>query len=82
MLRIILLSILVLSFISTDYHHHYYLSSFPAAASASYEPVLSYSTDDGMPSIIGDPALRVEEVVRGLDLPTTMAFLGPNDILV
>jgi glucose/arabinose dehydrogenase len=86
MLRIILLSILVLSFISTDYHH-YYLSSSPtttttAAASASYEPVLSYSTDDGMPSIIGDPALKVEEVVRGLDLPTTMAFLGPNDILV
>ena len=26
--------------------------------------------------------LKVEEVVRGLDLPTTMAFLGPNDILV
>jgi glucose/arabinose dehydrogenase len=77
MLRIILLSILVLSFISIDY---IYLSSSPA--SASYEPVLSYSTDDGMPSIIGDPALQVEEVVRGLDLPTTMAFLGPNDILV
>ncbi|HZC47844.1 MAG TPA: hypothetical protein VE244_02165, partial [Nitrososphaeraceae archaeon] len=81
MLRIILLSILVLSFISTDYNH-YYLSSSPTAASASYEPVLSYSTDDGMPSIIGDPALKVEEVVRGLDLPTTMAFLGPDDILV
>src|SRR5919112_5086784 len=78
MLRIIFLLILVLSFISIDYN---YLSSSPAA-SASYEPVLSYSTDDGMPSIIGDPALQVEEVVRGLDLPTTMAFLGPNDILV
>ena len=26
--------------------------------------------------------LKVEEVVTGLDLPTTMAFLGPNDILV
>ena len=77
MLRIIFLSILVLSFISIDYN---YLSSSPA--SASYEPVLSYSTDDGMPSIIGDPALQVEEVVRGLDLPTTMAFLGPDDILV
>jgi aldose sugar dehydrogenase len=58
--------------------------SSPAASSASYEPVLSYSTDDGMPSIIGDPALKVEEVVRGEDwiyLPTTMAFLGENDIL-
>src|SRR5919106_4898515 len=77
MLRIFFLSILVLSFISIDYN---YLSSSPARA--SYEPVLSYSTDDGMPSIIGDPALQVEEVVRGLDLPTTMAFLGPDDILV
>src|SRR5215208_4321432 len=83
MIRLILLSILVLSFMSTDYyhynHHHHYL---PSPASASYEPVLSYSTDDGIPSIIGDPALKVEEVVRGLDLPTTMAFLGDNDILV
>jgi aldose sugar dehydrogenase len=78
MLRLIFLLILVLSFISIDYN---YLLSSPAA-SASYEPVLSYSTDDGMPSIIGDPALQVEEVVRGLDLPTTMAFLGPDDILV
>ena len=77
MLKIFFLSILVLSFISIDY---IYLSSSPA--SALYEPVLSYSTDDGMPSIIGDPALQVEEVVRGLDLPTTMAFLGPDDILV
>ena len=77
--RIILLSILVLSFIPIDYYHHY-LSSSPA--SASYEPVLSYSTDDGIPSIIGDSALKVEEVARGLDLPTTMAFLGPDDILV
>ena len=79
MLRIILLSILVLSFIPIEYYHHYLPSS---PASASYEPVLSYSTDDGIPSIIGDPALKVEEVARGLDLPTTMAFLGDNDILV
>ena len=29
-----------------------------------------------------DPALRVEAVVSGLALPTTMAFIGDNDILV
>ena len=29
-----------------------------------------------------DPALRVQEVVRGLNVPTTMAFIGPADILV
>src|SRR5215211_260503 len=37
--------------------------------------------EEEQPSI-NDPALKVEEVVRGLDLPTTMAFLGDNDILV
>jgi glucose/arabinose dehydrogenase len=31
---------------------------------------------------IRDPTLRVETVAEGLEFPTTMAFLGPNDILV
>jgi aldose sugar dehydrogenase len=31
---------------------------------------------------INDPNLRVEEVFEGLELPTSMAFLGENDILV
>jgi aldose sugar dehydrogenase len=29
-----------------------------------------------------DPALRVTEVVAGLNAPTTMAFIGPSEILV
>lgn len=33
------------------------------------------------PSLI-DPSLKVEVVVSGLSLPTTMAFIGDNDILV
>src|ERR671910_1816722 len=32
--------------------------------------------------IINDPNLRLELVSEGLQLPTQMAFLGPNDILV
>ncbi len=31
---------------------------------------------------IADPNLKVESVVGGLDLPTTMAFLGPDDFIV
>jgi aldose sugar dehydrogenase len=31
---------------------------------------------------IKDPTLRVETVAEGLEFPTTMAFLGPYDILV
>src|SRR5215213_2382667 len=82
MLRIVLFSILVLVFISSYYYSpsSYLLPSF--ASESTYIPTLSYNTDDEIPSIISDPTLKVEEVVRGLDLPTTMAFLGPNDILV
>jgi glucose/arabinose dehydrogenase len=32
--------------------------------------------------IMTDPNLKVEVVADGLDTPTTMAFLGPNDFLV
>lgn len=37
--------------------------------------------EEGKPKL-SDSHLKVEEVVSGLDTPTTMAFLGPNDILV
>jgi glucose/arabinose dehydrogenase len=39
-----------------------------------------YTTTDE--PIINDPNLKIEQVVEGLELPTTMAFLGPDDILV
>src|SRR5919107_802988 len=32
--------------------------------------------------LLNDPSLGVELVFEGLELPTSMAFLGPNDILV
>jgi aldose sugar dehydrogenase len=34
------------------------------------------------PTIANDPNLKVELVTQGLRSPTSMAFLGPNDILV
>jgi glucose/arabinose dehydrogenase len=34
------------------------------------------------PIIENNPSLKVEEVLDGLDFPTSMAFLGPEDILV
>ena len=37
--------------------------------------------EEGKPRLV-DPHLKVEQVTEGLDTPTTMAFLGPNDILV
>src|SRR6266487_4938870 len=35
----------------------------------------------GGPTLI-DPNLKAEVVFKGLEVPTSMAFLGPNDILV
>jgi aldose sugar dehydrogenase len=32
--------------------------------------------------VIHDPSLKAEVIAEGLTFPTTMAFLGPNDILV
>jgi glucose/arabinose dehydrogenase len=40
------------------------------------------TTTQGAPNIIKDPNLKVELVFEGLELPTSMAFLGPDDILV
>jgi glucose/arabinose dehydrogenase len=34
------------------------------------------------PTVAKDPSLKVELVTQGLRTPTSMAFLGPNDILV
>lgn len=37
--------------------------------------------EEGKPKL-SNSHLKVEEIASGLDTPTTMAFLGPNDILV
>ena len=37
--------------------------------------------EESLPTLV-DSKLKVEEVVGGLDTPTTMAFLGPNDFLI
>jgi aldose sugar dehydrogenase len=43
---------------------------------------LDISRDADSQPLISDADLKVEEVVGGLELPTSMAFLGPNDFLV
>ncbi|MGE5685660.1 MAG: hypothetical protein ACM3ZS_11065 [Nitrososphaerota archaeon] len=29
-----------------------------------------------------DPGLKIEELVQGLEMPTTMAFVGPDDFFI
>ena len=31
---------------------------------------------------LSDPKLKIELIASGLDFPTTMAFLGPDDFLI
>jgi glucose/arabinose dehydrogenase len=43
---------------------------------------IQYSHGSTHNAIIHDPELAVEEIVTGLEFPTSMAFLGQDDILV
>ncbi len=56
------------------------LSALPAVV-AQEEFRQREFVEQGKPKIL-DSHLKVEQVAGGLDTPTTMAFLGPNDILV
>ncbi|MGE5781270.1 MAG: hypothetical protein ACM31J_00235, partial [Nitrososphaerales archaeon] len=47
-------------------------------AQSQNEPIVS----DGEGIVLSDPKLKLELVASGLDFPTTMAFLGPNDFLI
>jgi aldose sugar dehydrogenase len=67
---ILLFTLLVLNFIPII-HFSYAQQEMP-----------TLTTTQGAPNIIKDPNLKVELVFEGLELPTSIAFLGPDDILV
>jgi aldose sugar dehydrogenase len=71
---IVMLAISLTSIVYPFYHHS---SPSPFSAYAAYRIPKSAA-----PVIVGDPNLKVETVFKGLVKPTSMAFLGPNDILV
>ena len=66
----IILTLLVLIFVP-NIHFSYAQQEMP-----------TLTTSQGAPNIVKDPNLKVELVLDGLELPTSMVFLGPNDILV
>jgi len=80
--RIILFGILILACISMTNKYPYSVQhdrSHIAKAIAPKYPEVGLPSPQG--PIIVDPHLRAEAVFRGLRYPTSMAFLGPNDIL-
>jgi aldose sugar dehydrogenase len=72
-LRNLLGPLLLVLFFTTIFQHSF------AYAQQGEDPNSSEATK--MP-IIKDPDLNVEIITRGLEFPTSMAFLGPDDILV
>jgi glucose/arabinose dehydrogenase len=54
---------------------------FTMSAGAQEEFRQREFSENGDPQL-ADSSLKIEEVVEGLDTPTTMAFLGPDDFLV
>ncbi len=53
-----------------------------AATSLTLSPFILAQNASAQPFIIKDPNLKAESVVSGLSLPTSMAFLDNNNILV
>ena len=67
----ILISILLFN---TSFQYKYYTQG---AINEQFEPKVI----EGLPTV-NDNKLKVEMVFKGLQFPTSMDFLGPNDVLV
>jgi len=65
-------------FILLILQHHYH-SHFAKALVSKY-PEVSLPSPKG--PTIADPHLKAQVIFRGLKYPTSMAFLGPNDVLI
>ena len=55
---------------------------YPASAQNENDSGTDSNESEEQPSIIQDSNLKIEVVAQGLEFPTTMAFVGPDDILV
>ena len=62
----------------------FYMLAIQYHASAQNENDSNTDSNEGeeQPNIIQDSKLEIEVVAQGLEFPTTMAFVGPDDILV
>jgi aldose sugar dehydrogenase len=81
---VLILTVAIISFLTVTaviicLKYHQYNLSFRAVN--AYTPVLRFSQDNAVAQV-KDPQLKVQVIANGLSLPTSMAFLGPNDILV
>jgi aldose sugar dehydrogenase len=71
---------LIIAIMSLLIPFHYFFSI--AYSQQNQTSTAQSEIQQGVGPFVKDPNLKVETVVSGLDLPTSMAFLGPNDFLV
>jgi hypothetical protein len=71
-------TILLSTFVSMGYHYIHHANATTTTDDTT-DTDLSYEAEANDQPIITDPNLEVKQVVEGLELPTTMAFLvGPK----
>lgn len=61
------------------YHNDHFVTPFIAIPAFAKPHTIAPPTG---PVILNDPHLKIQSVFKGLDAPTSMAFVGPDDILV
>jgi aldose sugar dehydrogenase len=62
--------------------HFQSLLALALGVTISIGTIYPFSPAHAQPTVVKDPNLKVELFAQGLRSPTSMAFLGPNDILV
>jgi aldose sugar dehydrogenase len=81
-LKALLFMTLLLIVLTIGWYYPYYNDNnnyYYSSAKALSHPITIQSPQG---PIINDPKLKAEVIFKGLNFPTSMAFLGPNDILV
>src|SRR5262245_8121362 len=81
-LHMILLGILISFMLLSSFFYSFAKSVESSSSGQSLEEYSQTSNSTLQLPMIFDIDLKAEVVFRGLDFPTSMAFLGPDDILV
>lgn len=76
---ILFASLILASMLLAGYYYFDYASAQTTRATSTPPPLQSAATSS---ITIKDPNLKAKMIFTGLRYPSSMAFLGPNDILV
>jgi aldose sugar dehydrogenase len=77
--KALLFMTLLLNVFTIGLYYPYYNNYYYSLAKALSHPIITQAPQG---PVINNPKLKAEVVFKGLNFPTSMAFLGPNDILV